>query len=344
MIYKFFNNSQKAWKAIYEEISTAEKSVYIEMYIFQNDMIDFNFIKLLKEKSINGIKVRIILDSFGSYSLEKQVILDLKNAEVEIFFISHFLHRTHRKIVIVDEKVAFIGGVNFHQSAMLWKDLVVKIKGTLVSSIIKSFAKIYSECGGKDTEILGFLDNNIIKNKIHTWLVEHSPIRSNFYLKQVYKKYIGESNQKIVLVTPYLMPKRWLIGLLHQAVLRGVTVDILVPRKSDSYFIDRVNYFFILKLSKLNVNIYMEPEMNHAKAMIIDSKNAIIGSQNLDYLSFELNSEIGVFFKDKIAVMHLSKIVEDWKKSSQLFKKSEYKLNIFDYILHIIISLFYKIL
>jgi len=346
MYYKFFTNSQKSWQAMFEAISIAQKSIYLEMYIFQNDMKEFDFLKLLKEKAKKGLRVRMVLDSFGSADLSKKEIFELRGAGVELVFLSHFLHRTHRKILIIDEEIAFIGGVNFHQSSSLWDDLVVRVKGKLVLSIIKSFAKVYAQCGGVDLIILGFLKHkkNNIKNKMHDWLVEHFPIKNKFNLKKTYKRHLLKAEKDIVLVTPYFMPRRWLVGVLHQAHLRGVSVDILVPRNTDHYIIDRVNYFYMCKLSKLGINFYLEPQMNHAKVMVIDSKEGIVGSQNLDYLSFELNSEVGIFFKDIRALKQLSKIVEEWKKSAVLFDVKTYKPNIFDYILSPIISIFNRIL
>ncbi len=328
---------------MFEAISMAEKSVYLEMYIFQDDILDFDFLKLLKEKAKNGLKVIVILDSFGSADLSKKVIVELRESGIELIFLSYFLYRTHRKILIIDEKIAFIGGVNFHQSASLWNDLVVRVKGKFVLFVLHSFARVYTNCGGKDSVIL---DQNKIffKEKMRDWLIEHFPVTKKYRLKKIYKENFKKAEESIVLVTPYFMPRRWLIGELHQAVLRGVKVEVLVPEVTDHYFIDRVNYFFMHRLSKLGVNIYLEKEMNHAKVMIIDSKEGIVGSNNLDYLSFELNSEVGIFLKNISAIRKLVKIVEDWKKNTILFNPEIQKPILLDYLLSPIISVFNRIL
>ncbi len=361
MRYKFFASSQKSWQAMFNAILVAKESIYLEMYIFQEDMVDFDFLKLLKEKAKEGIRVKIILDSFGSSSLSKKAVIEIREAGIELFFLSYFLHRTHRKILIVDEKIAYIGGVNFQQSASLWNDLVVQIKGgKLISSITKSFAKVYHECGGLDQKILDrmvisrnkiilrangqYVMKEKIRDKMRDWLVDHSPVKNKFRLKKLYTKHLLDARKEIILVTPYFMPKRWLIGLLHQANLRGVKVEVLVPEKTDYYFIDRVNYFYMSKLSKLGIDIYLESKMNHAKIMTIDSKEAVVGSNNLDYLSFELNSEVGIFFNDQDAIQRISKIIESWKKDSVLFDATIQKMKWFDYILAPIINLFLRIL
>ncbi len=342
MPYKFFSNSQKAWQAMYEAIDSAEESVYLEMYIFEDNMRDFDFLNLLKEKAESGVRIRVVLDYFGSFGLKNSSISELRQAGAEVFFLSYFLHRTHRKILIVDEEVAFIGGVNFHKLALSWNDLVIQVKGKLVASITRSFARVYRECGGKDSLVLTKNKKAIFK-KTRAWLMEHFPVRKKMRLKRLYKKHLGNAQKSIVLITPYFMPKRWFVGLLHQAVLRGVSVEVLVPKNTDYLLVDRVNYFYIYKLSKLGVKFYLEPKMNHAKVMIVDSSEGMVGSNNLDFLSFDLNSEVGVFLKDSQAVLKLVEIKDIWKKDSTLFEISNYKPNFFDYILSPIFSFFARI-
>ncbi|MEI8270406.1 MAG: phosphatidylserine/phosphatidylglycerophosphate/cardiolipin synthase family protein [bacterium] len=344
MYYKFYTSSQKSWQAMFEAVSFAQKTVYLEMYIFQDDMTDFDFLSLLKTKAKQGLKIKIILDSFGSADLSKKAIFELKESGVELFFISHFFHHTHRKVLIIDEQIAFVGGVNFHQSAKDWNDLIVKLRGKIVPFVLKSFAKAYEKCGGRDISILNYKKNKKnIGDEINLWLVEHSPMwrKSNF--RKIYQKKIGQANRNIFLVTPYFMPRRWLIALLHQAVLRGVKVEVIVPRFTDYYFIDRINYVFMNKLSRLGVNFYLEEGMNHAKLMIIDEREGMVGSQNLDYMSFNLNSELGVFFNDPKTVKKLIDIYEAWKKETILFDSKIQKFNIFDYILSPIVSIFNRI-
>lgn len=348
MRYKFFTNSERTWHAMFEAISNAEKSIYLEMYIFANDMIQYDFLLLLKEKAKKGLRVRIILDSFGSINLKNEVIARLRESGAEVFFVSYFFHRAHRKILVVDESRAFLGGVNLSQQFRFWNDLVMEIKGgRLVRHIIRSFAKVYNECGGGDPKILS-QNQPIILDKTRTWLIEHFPIRKKFNLKKVYKEHLNRAQESIILVTPYFAPQRWLVKALHQAVLRGVKVEALVPKNTFVpviyHLIDRVNYFYMRKLSRLGVGFFIDPTTNHAKVMIIDGKEGIIGSQNLDFLSFDFNNEVGVFLKNSKAVRKLLAIIKNWKKNTSVFDFKNYKPTWFDYILSPFISLFSRIL
>ena len=342
MRYKFFTNSEKTWKAMFEAISGAKESVYLEMYIFTDDMNQYDFLKLLKEKARNGLRIRIILDSVGSMNFSNDGVVGLKEAGAELYFYSYFLHRTHRQILVVDERRAFIGGVNFGKNYRHWDDLVVEVKGRLVKHIIRSFAKVYIESGGKDQRILA-QNKIIILDKTRTWLVEHFP--SKISLKKIYKEHINAAKEKIIIITPYFVPNRWLVGTLHQAVLRGVRVEVLVPKTTeDIYFlVNNINYFYMLKLSRLGINFYLSPTMNHSKAMIIDGREAIVGSQNIDFLSFDFMNEIGVFLKDAKAVKKLLEIYDKWKNDAKLLDFKTYKPKWFDYIISPIFSIFSSI-
>jgi len=342
MRYKFFTNSERAWQGMFVSIENANKSIYIEMYIFLDDMKAINFIELLIQKAKSGVRVRLVLDSFGSAQLSTKAIESLREAGAEVRFFSSFLHRTHRKILIIDEKTAFIGGVNFHQHTKDWKDLVVRVEGRVVKYITRSFAKIYILCGGKDPVIIA-LRKNIKMKEIQTWFVEHLPGRSH-RLKEIYKEHISSAEKSVYLVTPYFMPKRWLSRALYNATMMGVNVEIFVPLKTDHYIIDRVNYFYMYRLAKRGVNFYLSSTMNHAKLMVIDEKEAMVGSQNLDSLSFDWNAEAGIFLKDFKAVSNILNILKDWKSESYLFDFKNYKPRLIDYILFPFVSFFSRIL
>lgn len=337
MHYKFYTNSERTWRAMFQEIERAKRSIYLEMYIF-NDDTHINFLNLLKTKAKEGVKVKIILDSFGSIELSRNAVDELKEAGVEIFFLSHFLHRMHKKILIIDDSVAFLGGVNIHNDAHNWRDLAVKIQGKLVGYVVHMFAKDYKYAGGKDIELLN--NKKIISTKIGNWIFEHVPRMNKFRLKKIYKENFERATKDIVLITPYFAPKRFLIGLLHQTVLRGVKVTVLVPENTEYNILNKANYFYMARCAKLGVDFYLMPQMNHAKAMILDDKEAMIGSQNLDFLSFDLNSEVGVWFKDEDTVFRIKNIIDEWRKESKVFKPEEYKLNFLERVLAHVLNFF----
>lgn len=343
MQYRFFTDSKKAWRAMYSAIERAENSVFLEVYIFQNDMQEYNFFELLIQKAKAGIKIHLVLDYIGSFNLNKKAVAELESAGIEVIFSSHFFHRIHRKILIVDEVLAFVGGVNIKQDTFFWKDLMVEIKNKkLIEKILRTFAKFYIASGGKD-EYLKSKNKKLKIDNAKNWMIEHIPELRKFSLQSVYKQALDKAEKKITIITPYFAPKRWLRARLHIAVIRGVEVEVIVPKYVDWFIPDRANYFYMNKMARLGVNVYTEPFMNHAKLLIIDGKKALIGSQNIDFLSFDYNSEIGVFFEEERVVKELEKIAEKWKGESKLFNPKTYKPHWYDYLLAPLISIFSKV-
>lgn len=328
-----------------EKIKKAQKSIYIEMYIFVDDVeAPFNFINILKEKAQNGLEVVLVVDSFGSLKLKRTTIKELKKSGVEVLFFSKWLRTTHRKILIVDEKISFLGGVNIKKNSIDWLDLQIKITGpALAKNILKSFAYTYKMSGGKNKYILDKIRKNSLKT-IKAQLLEHWPNHKIFALQAYYIEKITLAQKKIIFVTPYFTPPRWLIALLEGAIKRNVEVEIFIPSHADIKLANWVNRAYIKKLSSLKINFYSQNKMNHAKVLIVDNKETLIGSQNLDFLSFNRNIESGVFIKDEKLLQELNEVIDIWRKNSVKVPQGLKSLNFFDKFFIWIIKSFYSIL
>jgi cardiolipin synthase len=222
--------------------------------------------------------------------------------------------------LITDESTAFIGGVNVGKKYARWKDLQVQVRGQVVESIIKSFAHIYKKCGGKNVLIGASLPTGAFK-KAEMWFVDHGVGRHRRLFRKYYQERIDNAVESIVFVTPYLFPPRWFIASLHQAILRGVKVEILLPKSTDYRLVDSVNRSYAACFTGLGSKCYFSDGMNHSKAMIVDNREGIIGSQNLDLFSFNWNIEAGVFFSDSDMVQDLSTIINGWKSESTAFNQ-----------------------
>jgi cardiolipin synthase len=330
---RIFTTSEKAWAGMLSSIAAAEKSIYLEMYIFEDDIVGNSFLVELKNAVERGLRVIIILDMLGSRELDSGAVEQLRAAGVEVLFYSFFFRRTHRKILIIDERIAFVGGVNIKKHFAPWKDLQIRFVGKAVRHVVRSFARVYSECGGKDTSLVSKSKQSVFR-RTKLWFVERGVGRRQEHLREYYEKRIDRANESIILVTPYLLPPRWLIASLHQAILRGVRVDLLLPNATDHRLANRLNRSFASFLVNLGVRCYFSSGvMNHAKAMIIDEKEGMIGSQNLDFLSFDFNIEAGIFFNDKKMVQDLLNIINDWKSGAELFDHNYKRFYWYDVVL-----------
>lgn len=344
MKYSLYPTSQKAWDGMFQAMLLAQKSIYIEMYRFLNDTKEtHDFLSLLRTKAASGLEVVVVADSFGSSALRTEEVDSLRKTGAEFLYFSRWFRRTHRKIIIIDNKIALIGGVNIYEKIRYWRDMQIKLQGAIVKPILKSFAYSYEMAGGKRDSILAYSRRPLVQ-KIKSWVTDNlimtSPVNQ---LSSYYRQKIVGAQSSIIIVTPYFLPPRWLMGLLDNACHRGVSVEIIIPNDTDVKPVNRVNYWNACRLAERGVKFYLTPIMNHAKIMLIDGKEGIIGSQNMDVLSFNWNIEAGIFFEQRHLVADLSKIIEEWKKGAIKFSSGNRKIGIYDRLLIFLLKMFYNV-
>lgn len=345
MRYRFFTRSHKAWSAMLGAISRAQESIYLEMYIFLNDTFpSHDFFRVLEEKARQGIRVRVVVDFVGSLGISKKDSAQLKHAGVEFLVFSSWMRRIHRKILIVDEQVVFIGGINIYQESRDWDDLMVRLDGLVVRSFIRSFARTYRVAGGSDKRILSYQKISSLA-RARLWLLDHWPQGKRSYLKHYYKEQLSQAQKNIYIVTPYFIPHRWFIRELEQAAGRGVAITVIIPEHTDHrWFGDRVNYFYAWLVARFGASVYLTPRMNHAKVLLIDDREGLVGSQNIDAFSFDFNAEAGVYFQRKDMVKRLGDIVSKWEREARPFVPQKQRMRLWDRLSAFIIQLFQPIL
>ena len=344
MAYRFYTTSQKALTGMFSAIESAQSSVYLEMYIFEHDQTGREFLSLLEEKAREGVRVIVILDSIGSFGITTAEIERLKSSGAEVHFFSFWFKRTHRKILIIDDAIVFLGGVNISGRFARWKDLQVRLTGKRIAqSATRSFARVYHQCGGTNPELVSNATPHLL-NRTRLWFQEHGAGPKHRSLRRYYEAHIDRALHSIILVTPYFIPHRWLIARLHSAILRGVQVTIIVPKQTDHPLVDRVNAYYLDIFSQLGAHCVQGKIMNHAKVMLIDDREGTIGSHNLDALSFDWNVEASVFFESPGMVKHLGKIIMNWKQDSETYTPQTGHSLWYDIPLRIFLGLFHSIL
>jgi cardiolipin synthase len=345
MKYKLFTNSKRTWDAMFRAIKKAKRTIYIEMYIFLDDTTaSHDFITLLKRKARDGVSVAIVADAFGSLDLKKQTVLDMRAAGIELIFFSHFLRRTHRKIILVDNRIAFLGGVNIEKKIINWRDVHIRLEGRkTVKAILRSFAYTYRMCGGKNKKILHYYRKSILK-KIKSLVLQSLPGYGDNSLLDYYKNKIISAKKSIKIVTPYFFPPRWLEALLDDAVRRGVEIKIIVPENTDIPTLNKLNFFYISRMAQVGLKFLMSRKMNHAKILIIDNREGLVGTQNIDVLSFGRNFEVGIFSRQKDIVKDLVVIFERWERQATPWQNQKNKLNFVDKIMLLVMRAFFSII
>lgn len=342
MKYLFYTTSDTAWDGLTQAMQSAEHSIYLEMYIFVDDTDKSRaMIDILCDKARGGVKVHLVLDGFGSIGLSKDAEKRMKQSGIEILYFSKWFRRLHKKIVIVDKRVGFFGGVNIHESARWWNDLLVRVEGKIVLSLMRSFRRTYERCSGKDKEIRSFRGQAIF-GRTRVWIMEHVPDIRKPRLKDAYRESIHKAKHRLTIVTPYFIPHKWLINLLKETVKRGVEVDVIVPETTDIAMITTANLYYITLLAKEGVTFYQTPTMTHAKLILIDETLALVGSQNIDALSFDFNAEVGIFFTNQSMIKSLQDIINGWKSSATIFKPG--KITLWGRVLSFVVRLLQPVL
>lgn len=348
MKYKFFTRSDKAWAAMLEAINSAQKSILLESFIITDDPETHHFLEALKKKAMQGVKVKIVLDRAGSFwfgTIDRHAFV---KAGVEIAVFNRWINHTHRKLLIVDESVGFVGGVNIRGEYADWLDLHMRISGIFVKKLLSSFAKVYFLSGGRDAEVLRFrkwkfpkLNASVYKAK--TWLIERWPFYGKRSLITYYKKKCAEAKHKITIVTPYFIPQRWLFNSLKKAFKRGVKIEVLVPSHTDHFLVQRAHHYILKNLSPM-IDFFVMPKMNHAKVLLVDDHEGLVGSNNMDAQSFDFNLEASVVFQRRDMILDLEAILKRWKGESAPFAKDEFKRHWYDWPLEFLLGLIYSVL
>ena len=317
MNYRFYTVSSDAWDAMLAAIKKAKKSIYWESYIFDDDTKEHDFFGSLQSKAREGVEVKLVIDSLGSFWLSSKTVNELRAAGAEVLFFNrlipwwnsyHFKHwwfnRNHRKLLIVDNEIAFIGGVNVGKRFKNWLDLQVELRGAILRYLIRSFVVSYKLSGGKDK-----IKYKSVIRKTKIRVFNHSPLTQKSVLKKYYKQACLSAKRKIVIATPYFLPQGWLIRYLHGALKRGVRIEIILPKKTDYWLATMANYTMLPLVYKPGMHFYFTNQMQHAKALLVDDREGIIGSQNIDALSFDYNLEGGIVFQRKNIVKDLRRII-----------------------------------
>ncbi|MDD5357117.1 MAG: phospholipase D-like domain-containing protein [Candidatus Pacebacteria bacterium] len=332
--WKFFLSGETAQNAMLEAIKGATKSIEIEQYIWSNDEIGIEFFKELIAKARGGVAIRLLCDHVGSFdffSSEWPGKLRDAGAKVRFFNIvspwrvSNFTawyFRNHRKTMVIDNKVAFIGGVGIRKDIRKWRDTHLSITGDIVDAIKTNFDDIWNKSKRRNIFLLRKWFRRIKKFNLLT-NVPH------FFQRHIYHVLVDNirsARHSILLTTPYFIPDGRLFRALRLAAKRGVEVKLIIPEKSDVMFFNIAAYSYIEPALKAGIRVFLfQNAILHAKTVVIDGKWATVGSLNLDTLSLLWNYEANIESTDKKFVDELAGHFETDLKTSREVIYSEWK-------------------
>lgn len=344
---KIYFSGKNSLDSMIEEIYKAEKHIHLQSYIIENDEIGNKFKDILIEKARQGIEVRLIYDFVGCWSLDENFTNPMKEAGIEILVFSPVKvltptskvnYRNHRKILVIDGKTGFLGGVNiadrYYTGGVFkeWRDTHIKITGESVQALQSSFLlDRYFIINRQFNKKLSryFPEFPTIKTDspetgktIYSQIITSGPDSDWSSIMQCYLAAIMKAKKHIYIVTTYFTPNETLLNALKVSALGGVKVSIMLPEKSDSKITYWRTISYAEELLEAGVNIHLfRNGFNHSKVISIDGEFCIIGSANMDNRSFDHNFEITSIIYDK----ECSRLIEHrYKEDLPRCKNLEY--------------------
>ncbi|WP_223787122.1 cardiolipin synthase [Marinicella meishanensis] len=326
-------NGEEKFPQLFQDIERAERTIHLEYYIFKADDIGSELIQRLIKKAKSGVQVRFIYDDYGSLSLPGQVLKRMRAAGIEAHpfaeikwfaFTERLNYRNHRKIVVIDGCVAYVGGINVGDEynntggidPLYWRDTHLRIEGQGAAYLQNIFLNDWNFCAGQNLEIEDELLPKGIENLSEDeytmmQVVASGPDSPQPSILFSILHAIHTAERTILITTPYFIPNPALIKALKMAVLRGVAVRVLVPNHSDSKVVNAAAQSFYYELMLVGVSVYKYTKgFLHAKTMVVDDFLSVLGTANFDERSFELNFEVNVMIYDEAMATKLSDTFE----------------------------------
>lgn len=331
---RILTDAHEKYPRLLSALRSAKHSIDIDYYIFRHDAIGIEIINILAEKAKSGVRVRFLVDGMGSLGLGRKAFAKLRDAGVRahyfaplatLFYFFKANYRDHRKIVIIDEEIAFTGGINIGNEYLgnsnrgPWRDTSVEIRGPCVAQLLAVFQEAWSRTTG-DSEIPlpcpAHVGNDIVN------VISSGPDSDWYAIQRAYLEIIHQTNHHLIIQTPYFIPDAATQEALINTALRGVTVELFVPRYPDSQLFRWVAMTYIGDLLRAGVRVFEYPVgFLHQKVLISDSAIATIGTCNIDLRSFRLDFEVNVLFSAPDAIRHL---IEDADRDRALSEELTY--------------------
>ena len=358
---KLLPSGAEKFKDMFADIAAAKRYVYLEYFNFRNDSIGRALFTLLDKKAREGVKVRVIYDDFGNVSndrpLRKRHLRQLKSRhiDVEVFdpivfpYLNHTWHRDHRKIVVIDDKIVYTGGMNvadyyIHGKPEIgqWRDMHVRMEGGVVPIYRNIFCAMWERCTGERIDVTEYfaLDSTVMRSPFEpvpvrtdtlpggfcVGVANREPHTSPTVIRKAYIDALDNARHCVQIVNPYFTLVPSVKRALYRALERGVKVEVMLSTKCDVGVSPDVAAYHAKRLMERGADIYYyEDGFHHTKIMMVDSLFCTVGSANLNSRSLRYDYEVNAFIMDPATTHALQTIFEADKRHSTLLTPQNWK-------------------
>lgn len=345
---KLYTDGHEKFRDLMSDIKNAKETINIEYYSFYNDDIGNQILNLLVKKAQEGIKVHLIYDAWGSFGATSKWFDKLRKAGGKVlpFITSRNMilryrinYHLHRKIVVIDGRIAWTGGFNVGDQYLgkkkkfgYWRDTHVRIIGSAALLLQERFVMDWNASITKISQVITFSEklfpdlneDEITENNVATQIVADGPDSELPYMRNGMMRLMLLARKRLWIQTPYLIPDDAMIATWQIIVKSGVDLRIMIPSKPDHPFIYRATQWYANQLTKMGIKIYIyDNGFLHAKTIVGDFDYAVVGSMNQDYRSYSLNFEDMAVFYDSNINNELAQIFEEDMQNSHLLTIEE---------------------
>ncbi|MDR3118436.1 MAG: cardiolipin synthase [Mediterranea sp.] len=335
---KIYTDGYTKTQALIKELKKARHHIHLQYYIFSNDAVGHIIKDTLIEKAREGVLVRVIYDDVGSWNIPHIFYQDMRDAGIEVrsflkvrfpLFTGKVNHRNHRKIVIIDGKTGFIGGMNIAERYLKglpwgnWRDTHILLRGKAVYGLQTAFLQDWY-----------FVDQSLITSTpyfppiseagiILTQIVTSDPVGPWKEIMQGLSIAITTARKYIYIQTPYFLPSETILIALQSAALAGIDVRLMIPERTDNRITQWGSRSYLKDILHAGVKIYLYKKgFLHSKIMVADDMLSTVGSTNIDSRSFEHNFEVNAFIYNRETALRLREIfLQDQRESVQITLK-----------------------
>ncbi|HQQ01444.1 MAG TPA: phospholipase D-like domain-containing protein [Bacteroidales bacterium] len=343
--YSVFDDTLRFYNALLSDIENATRYIYIEIYRFTYHSLGKKFRDTLLKKVHQGVKVRMLLDSWGT-SPNQEFFSPLTRAGAEVRFfekirfnLDYFTRshrRNHRKIIVVDDQILYLGSANITDYNVVWRELIVRMEGELASvfkDIFNSMFDIYNRYLIYSPELTAPITYKGFD------IIRDVPSQRHQNIKKHFIKLIHSAHKSIFIETPYFLPSFLLRSALIKAAKKGVKVFVLLPKHSDVRLVDLLRNKYLGPLTEKGIKFFMYiPQNLHSKLLLVDDNSFAFGSPNFDYRSFSFQHEIVLSGHDprliKLLKEHVNETLQDSEPFDYLrWKRRPYIEKIFEWLI-----------
>lgn len=334
---RVLTNGEETFHHILEQLNKARHHIHIEYYIVRDDRIGQEIKEILIHKAQEGVKVRFLYDAVGSWKLSQKYIHDLKNAGIEAvcfgpvklpFLNNKFNFRNHRKIIVIDGMIGFVGGLNIGDEYLgrnntygFWRDTHLMLRGEAVRSLQLIFLQDWYYMTNHSFLTAEYLSPQIDeKNHGGVQLIAGGPDNEWSVIKNIFFSMITSAKESVWIASPYFIPDEDIFSAIKVAALSGIDVRLLVPNRPDKRIVFHASRSYFPELLEAGVKVYeYERGFMHSKIVIVDHELASIGTSNMDMRSFHLNFEVNAFlFRTKSTQKLVAEYINDLEYAKQL--------------------------